>query len=349
MSCDIERLFALLLLFEKRQFSSVYSLDMGIEGLMARLGSEIDRLISERDDFISRNIEALNDSGIRMLTYWDDSYPESLKNISDPPLVLFYKGQISLLAIKKKIGIVGSRRATSYGLTMARRMARAVVEAGAVTVSGGAFGIDNAVHKNSCIEDEYRSIVVMGCGLSDFYPRSYAAFFEKFLKNGGLILSEFLPLIPPAKHTFPRRNRLISGLSDVVVVIEAAKRSGALITAGYAVEQGKDVYALPGRVDSPASEGTNRLIYDGAIPIFDLDSFLEEIGLSAKERDRMPLDVDLNPVDNVLLSIVQREGNLTLEDLIALSGLDYSEVLNRISQLEIKGLIQRMGGIICLA
>ncbi len=348
MGCDIERLFALLLLFEKRQFSSAYSLDMGMEGLVDRLGEEIERLISERGDFISRNIEALKDSDIEILTYWDDSYPESLKNISDPPMVLFYKGQISLIGARRKIGIVGSRRATSYGLTMARHMSRAIIEAGAITVSGGAFGIDNAVHKNSCIDDEYRSIVVMGCGLEDFYPRSYAAFFNRFLEKGGLILSEFLPLIRPAKHTFPRRNRLISGLSDVVVVIEAARKSGALITASYAVEQGKDVYALPGRIDSPASEGTNRLIYDGAIPIFDLDSFLQDIGLSTREKDEGLLDVDLNPVDNVLLSILQREGSLTLDDLINISGLDYTDVLNRISNLEIKGIVQRLGGTICL-
>lgn len=202
---------------------------------------------------------------LHILTYRDAAYPARLKNIPDPPMVLYYKGQLPDFDAVPLIGVVGTRKASAYGLTTAKRMGYQLGRCGAVVVSGMAYGIDGmamsgALTAGGCV------VGVLGCGADVCYPVSNKALFHD-VEQYGCLLSEFPPGTPPAKWNFPRRNRIISGLCNGVLVVEAPEKSGALITARLAAEQGRDVFVVPGNIDMPSFVGSNRLLRDGAIMV----------------------------------------------------------------------------------
>ncbi len=202
---------------------------------------------------------------LHILTYRDAAYPTALKNIADPPMVLYYKGQLPDFDSNPVIGIVGTRKASAYGLNTAKRMGYQIAKCGGIVVSGMAYGID-AMAMGGALTAGGRTVGVLGCGADVVYPLSNRGLFadtEKF----GCILSEFAPGTPPLKYNFPKRNRIISGLSNGVLVVEAPARSGALITARQAGEQGRDVFAVPGNIDQPTFAGSNALLRDGAIMV----------------------------------------------------------------------------------
>lgn len=203
------------------------------------------------------------DKGIRLLTYRDAAYPNRLKNIVDPPMVLYYKGQLPDFDGLPLIGIVGTRKASPYGLTVSKRMGAEIAACGGVVVSGMAFGIDG-MSMQGALSAGGTVVGVLGCGADVVYPVSNRSLFAD-TENRGCILSEFPPETPPLKWNFPKRNRIISGLCCGVLVVEAPERSGALITARQAADQGRDVFAVPGNVDVPSCMGSNGLIRDGAI------------------------------------------------------------------------------------
>ena len=202
---------------------------------------------------------------LHILTYRDAAYPTRLKNIPDPPMVLYYKGQLPEFDALPLIGVVGTRRASAYGLQTAKRMGYQIGKCGGVVVSGMAYGIDGMAMSGALTAGQ-TVIGVLGCGADIVYPPSNRALFRD-VESYGCILSEFPPGTPPAKWTFPKRNRIISGLSCGVLVVEAPQKSGALITARLAADQGRDVFAVPGNIDIPSFEGSNRLIRDGAIMV----------------------------------------------------------------------------------
>lgn len=200
---------------------------------------------------------------LHILTYGDAAYPGALKHIADPPVVLYYKGQLPDLDSYPVIGVVGTRKASPYGLTTARRMGYQIARHGGIVVSGLASGIDG-IAMSGAISAGGTVVGVLGCGADVVYPESNRTLFgdtEAF----GCILSEYKPGTPPYGNNFPRRNRIISGLSDGVLVVEAPERSGALITARQAAEQGRDVFVVPGNIDQPNCAGSNLLLRDGAI------------------------------------------------------------------------------------
>ena len=199
---------------------------------------------------------------IGMITCYDDEYPEKLKRIQNRPIVLFYKGDISIVN-EQSIAIIGSRNCTEYGRKCAEFISNEVAKRKICIVSGLAIGIDSIGHITA-LNNKSNTIAVIGNGLDNIYPSKNIKLAESIIKSGGLILSEFIVGTKPFKQNFPRRNRIISGLSDSVIVIEGSKKSGSLITANYAIEQGKDVFAIPGSIFSSNSEGTNELIKDGA-------------------------------------------------------------------------------------
>jgi len=200
---------------------------------------------------------------IKPIFITDLEYPEKLKNIENPPFCIYCKGNIKLLN-ETIIAIIGSRKASEYGVKNARKFSRELSEK-YVIISGLAKGIDAEAHLGSLENKEEKAIAVIGSGIDTIYPKENLKIYERILEKNGLIISEYRLGVQPLKENFPMRNRIISGLSDGVLVIEAGKRSGSLITVEFAINQGKDVFAIPGNIDSNLSIGTNSLIKDGAI------------------------------------------------------------------------------------
>src|SRR6266540_3063568 len=208
------------------------------------------------------------------LTLADADYPELLRQLPDPPLALFYRGNLALLQ-KTAVAMVGSRHASPYGLNAARHLAGQIASAGVVVISGLARGIDGASHE-AALDAGGDTIAILGTGIDVVYPRSHKKLFRA-IEERGLILTEFPPGMPPLSANFPIRNRIISGLANATVIVEATGRSGSLITARTAAEQGRDVFAVPGTIFSPGSEGPNRLIQYGAKLVHDVNDILEEL------------------------------------------------------------------------
>ena len=233
-----------------------------IEGISEEVKEALrDKNLTQAEEIL----EACQRENLQILTYRDAAYPVRLKNIADPPIVLYYKGQLPEFDALPVIGVVGTRKASAYGMQTAKRMGYQIGKCGGIVVSGMACGIDGMAMAGALTAGQ-ATVGVLGCGADIVYPPSNRALFrdvEKF----GCILSEFPPGTPPAKWTFPKRNRIISGLSCGVLVVEAPEKSGALITARQAAEQGRDVFAVPGNIDMPSFVGSNRLLRDGAIMV----------------------------------------------------------------------------------
>ena len=254
---------------------------------------EIQKLRNSKLEEVKEVLEFLNRNKIGYITINNDKYPENLKNIEEPPYVLFYKGNIDLIK-RKNVAIVGARRNSVYGEIVAKKITNELSNTSCGIISGVAYGIDSITQREA-IDKEIDTIGVLGCGIDIIYPKSNAELYNKII-NKGLLISEFFPGTKPFHYNFPRRNRIISGLSCGVIVIEATAKSGSLITANYAINQGKDVMAVPGSILSSASEGCNFLIRDGA-KIFlednDLYEFINEIKKENKKTSKNPLENSL--------------------------------------------------------
>ncbi|MGA2621145.1 MAG: DNA-processing protein DprA [Thermoguttaceae bacterium] len=285
--------------------------------------------------------------GIQIITESDPRYPRMLREIHDPPGLLFVQGTLAA-ADGLAIGIVGTRHATAYGLRQAERLAGSLSRAGLTVVSGLARGIDAVAHR-AALEAGGRTLAVLASGVLHVYPPEHNALARQ-ITGCGALLSEQPPRSAPLGGTFPQRNRLISGLALGVIVVEAAERSGALITARHAMEQGRDVFALPGNVESRASRGCHRLIRDGATLIESADDVLEQLGplVEAVPRDdgrtvHHPAELTLNDLERQVLDAVRAE-TTTVDQIVAASGLPVPQVLATLSVLEMKHLIRRLSG-----
>lgn len=210
-------------------------------------------------------LDACREKNIQIVTFQDAAYPRRLKHIADPPVVLYYKGRIPDLESHPAIAVVGTRKASAYGLTTAKRMGYQIADCGGIVVSGMAYGIDGMAMSGALTAGQ-PVIGVLGCGADIVYPISNQSLFRDVEKYG-CIFSEFPPGTMPARWTFPKRNRIISGLSNGVLVIEAPEKSGALITARQGADQGRDVFVVPGNIDLPSFQGSNQLLRDGAVVV----------------------------------------------------------------------------------
>lgn len=210
----------------------------------------------------------------QMITYKDENYPIKLKNIKDFPYCLFYKGNLDLIN-RKTIAIIGSRKCSEYGKNITKKLAQELAKRDIIVVTGGARGIDSYANIGALIAKR-PSIIVLGNSLDYIYPPENKRLEELILNNGGLIVSEYLNQTRGNKMTFPERNRIISAISDGILIVEAKRKSGALITADLALEQGKEVYAVPGNILQLNSEGTNELIKQGAKVVTDVNDILED-------------------------------------------------------------------------
>lgn len=303
-------------------------------------------------DALVKNLEKEN---IGYITILDDNYPEILKNIYDPPPVLFYKGELSFE--EPAVAIVGSRRSTGYGRKVAEKLAYELAQRGITIVSGLARGIDTHGHLGA-LKARGRTIAVTGSGLDIIYPPENKKLYNQIVEKG-LVLSEYPPGVKPHPGNFPRRNRIISALSLGVVVVEAARRSGSLITADLALEQGKEVFAVPGNIDRPGSQGTNNLIKLGARLVTGVNDILEELflfketkftgtsapdNLVSRESGKGVIYPELNEEEKRLIEIIQEETELHINEIIERSGWPAARVNTVLLKLELKGLISREPG-----
>ena len=314
-----------------------------------RVGPKLATAIRDanQEGMASRILDHCHDHSIDILLPWDRSYPKLLGQIPDPPLVLFAKGSFRP-SDSMAIGMVGTRHATHYGRQMAERVATGLCRFQFTIVSGLARGIDAVCHR-AAIEASGRTIAVLGGSLSEVYPPEHKELAQQVSENG-VLLSETPPFSKPKAGVFPQRNRIISGLSLGVVVVEAADRSGSLITARHAGEQGRDVFAIPGPVTSKTSRGCHQLIRDGAVLIEDADEIIEHLGPMAFRTEvspgvvvHKPSELQLNEIEQKVLLAIDVQ-TTDIDQVISRSGLPVPRVLSTISVLELKGLVARTGG-----
>jgi DNA processing protein len=297
---------------------------------------------------VEAEIAICREHGIDILTEASDAYPRALREIHDPPGVLFVRGQMKpndALAV----GIVGTRHGTQYGLRQAERLAGGLARAGLTIVSGLARGIDAAAHRGAMAAGG-RTIAVLASGVLNIYPPEHDQLADEIVACGALV-SESPPHSQPLGGAFPQRNRIISGLSLGAVIVEAADRSGALITARHAMEQGREVFAVPGNVDSRASRGCHRLIRDGARLVESADDVLEELGPlveavplgDGQKKIHHPAELLLNEPEQQVLDAIGGEAT-PIDQIVCDSGLPVAQVLATLSVLEMRRLIRRLSG-----
>lgn len=291
-------------------------------------------------------IERLNKKGYFILTRNETRYPEYLREIFDPPIVLYCAGKAEVLD-EPAVSIVGARKPTPYGRAVAEKLANDLASRGLVIVSGMARGIDSAAHWGALKGG--RTVAVLGSGLNRIYPRENKHLFEKIVDNG-MVLSEYPLDSPPLGYHFPLRNRIISGLSLAALVIEATRKSGSLITAKLALEQNREVMAVPGSITSDLSYGTNWLIKNGAKLIEDWRDVVEELPLSLKDRilskekkEKKELSL-LNPEERRVYDKLEVDTLISVDELVERCRLSVSEVLSILLSLELKDFITQRPG-----
>lgn len=218
---------------------------------------------------LDKYINYMKINNIQVISFYDERYPDKLKNIYSPPVVIYAIGNVELLK-QFSIALIGSRICSEYGKNVTKKFAKDLSNRGVVVVSGMARGIDKYAHLG-CLEVSGKTIAVLGSGVDYIYPYENKMIYENIIKKGGLIISEYIVGTKPEANNFPKRNRIISGLCEGVIVVEAKEKSGSFITVDFALEQGRNVYAVPGNITSITSSGTNRLIQEGAIPIVDIN------------------------------------------------------------------------------
>jgi len=277
-----------------------------------------------------------------IITFQDESYPSALRHFDDSPAMLYMRGEF-LPQDERAVAIVGTRKPTRYGLDATYYIAKELASQGITIVSGLADGIDTAAHEGALAVGG-RTIAIMGNGIDQIYPRSNQTLAQKIIGNGA-IMTEFAPETPPHRSNFPRRNRIMSGLSLGVLVAEAPEKSGALITAHVALEQGKDVFVIPANIFNKSGHGSNRLIQDGAMLIMTAQDILENLNISYEKKiinQRAQRVIPDNEIEATLLKHLELDP-IHIDDLIRLTGLSTHVVSSTLTVLELKGVAQMVG------
>ncbi len=280
--------------------------------------------------------------GVSLIEQNEPDFPELLKEIPSPPLWLYIKGKV--LAKEDIVAIVGSRKATSYGVSAVERIVAGLAPIAEVAIASGiAMGIDEAAHRAS-LKNGLRTIAVIGSGLDreSFFPPKNIRLAEEIVNSGGAVISEYPLGMPPLRQNFVQRNRIIAGLSKGVLVVEAAEKSGALITAHFALEQGRSVMAVPGPIFSPYSAGTNSLIRQGASVAATSDDLIEEMGLATKSPPDLTDNGLTGREESNMLGHLDRAR--AVDELVRLTGMNTADVISQLSMLELQGRIKNMGG-----
>jgi DNA processing protein len=279
---------------------------------------------------------------VQVLTLFDDGYPENLRQIEAPPPVLYVRGALQPNDTWA-VAIVGTRRASVYGREVAHTLSRDLAANGITVVSGLALGVDTVAHKTT-VEHQGRTIAVLGSSVDQIYPPENRGLAQSIVENGALV-SEYPLGTRPDANNFPPRNRIISGLSRGVVIVEAGERSGALITAKFAAEHGRDVFAVPGSILHPGSAGCNALIAQGAIPLLSVNDILNHLNLEqARSQHAARATIPADPQEAALLRHLNQEP-LHLDDLVRQSALPAPQVAGLLTVMELKGLVRQVGAL----
>jgi DNA processing protein len=314
-------------------------IDLARAGLSLKL---IERIVQARQHVDLEKVWAkIESQGIKILTWEDEMYPQRLKEIDQPPPVLYIRGSYlpdDLFAV----AIVGTRRVTAYGRQITEELAAYLASNGITVVSGLARGVDAIAHQTA-LKAGGRTIGVLGSGVDKIYPPEHRGLAEK-MTGSGAIVSDYAPGTPPDASNFPPRNRIISGLSLAVVVIEAGETSGALITAEFAAEQGREVFAVPGSILAPQSKGTNKLIQNGALPLLSVNDLMQALNLTRMGEHKAARKVIPSDETEARLMAVLSEEPLHVDAIRNQTELPIEKVSATLALMELKGMVRQVGG-----
>ena len=302
----------------------------------------IERVIQAREEVdLGKLWEKIESQGIKILTWQDESYPGRLREIDQPPPVLYIRGdylQDDLFAV----AIVGTRRVTAYGRQITEEISSFLAANGITVISGLARGVDAIAHQ-STLKAGGRTIAVLGSGVDKIYPPEHRGLAEQMMERGAII-SDYAPGTPPDASNFPPRNRIISGLSLAVVVVEAGETSGALITAEFAAEQGREVFAVPGSILAPQSKGTNKLIQRGALPLLSIDDLMQALDLTrVGEQKAARKVIPADETEARLMNVLGSEP-LHVDEIRNQAELPIEKVSATLALMELKGMVRQVGG-----
>lgn len=285
--------------------------------------------------------ECIN-KNIRTVSLYDKDYPCNLKNICDYPSILFYKGNIKKLSQNVNVAIVGSRNYTVYGKNIAEAISRELAQNGVNIVSGMARGIDTFSHTGSLAQNGF-TCAVLGCGIDVIYPRENRKLYDSICEKG-CVISEFMPGTRPFSYNFPVRNRIISGLSSLVIVIEAGEKSGSLITAGLALDQGRDVMSVPGSIFKNQSKGTNKLIREGSYVFTEIKDVFEVLGLNYKSEVKCKKVLDMsNEIERRIYNVLSDEP-MHIDDIFRRTNIDIKQLYEVLFELQLRNWVICISG-----
>ncbi len=292
----------------------------------------------------SKTKELIDKYNIKFSSILDEDYPVILKNIYCPPPFIFYRGKIRNEDFRYSVGIVGTRKPSNYGVKAAKSISKDLAESGFTIVSGLAHGIDSIAH-TAAVETKSRTYAVMGTGCETIHPVKNRYLAEKIIDNGALI-SEFVPGYPVTRGNFPKRNRIISGLSKATLIIEGNRKSGALITGKFALEQNREVYAVPGDVFRPQAEGPNYLIQNsGAKLVTSASDIMEDFGILESGTQQLQAFPELTEDESTVYKLIEKENReITVDEIYMISRIPISGLLSIITELDMKGVIRRLPG-----
>jgi len=311
-----------------------------VAGLSLKL---VERIVQVRASVdLDKYLERVYSLGVEILTWDDDLYPSRLKEIDQPPPVLYLRGALTSEDFWA-VAVVGTRRASSYGRQVSEELASFLAANGVTIVSGLARGVDAIAHQ-SALKSGGRTIAVLGSGVDRIYPSEHTQLASKIMANGALI-SDYPLGTPPDAANFPPRNRIISGLSMATIVVEAGETSGALITAQFAIDQGREVFAVPGNILAPLSKGTNKLIVQGAHPMLSGRDLLEVLNLTQVTEQRLVRKIlPVDEVESKLMQVLTHEP-LHMDEIRSQTGLPIERVSATLVMMEFKGLVRQVGGL----
>ncbi len=315
-----------------------------VEGIGNDVAEQIANWESAVD--LSAELARIREFGVEVITAQSPTYPRQLREIHAPPIVLYVWGELTARD-QHAIAVIGSRRTSHYGAECAKKLSYQLAYSGLTVISGLARGIDTAAHQGA-LAAKGRTIAVIGSGLTKLYPPENAALADKIRSGNGAVVSEFSMAVEPDRQTFPMRNRIISGWSHGILVVEAGLNSGALITASQAIEQGRSVYAVPGHINAPTAHGSNRLIQQGAKLVMDAGDILDDLQILLPEKQKLP-DALSRPLpeltaDERLVYNAIRPTETPIDQIATTSELPAAVVSSALLRLELKHLVKQLPG-----
>lgn len=312
-----------------------------IDGLSVR---RAETFLRERDKIDpDKALYGIENRGINYLTLEDDKYPSLLKQISDPPAVLYYKGELFDCNLERTLAVVGSRKSTHHAKDAVRKILAELSGTDICIVSGLAAGIDTTAHE-AAMDNNLKTIGVIASGFDFIYPSSNKKLYERIEKGCGAVVTEYYPTFQPLKFRFPQRNRIVSGLSFGTLVAEASLRSGALITSNLCLEQGRELMCIPGLISNPNTEGIYKLLKNGATLVTQAQDILEALNWEVKPAEQLKIDLSsLTPEEEKILDALEIEEK-GFDELAAVTKIDTVDLLTNLTMMELKGIIKQVTG-----